>query len=50
VRRNFVRDYSSHPRLGLGEARSCPLGRRSLDLNSAHQSLQLVLMVVTSRV
>jgi hypothetical protein len=33
-----------------GEARSRPLGRRSLDLNRAHQSLQLMLMVVTSRV
>jgi hypothetical protein len=26
------------------------LSRRSLDLNRAHQSLQLVLMVITSRV
>jgi hypothetical protein len=50
VRRNFVRDYSSRPRLGLGEARSRPFGRRSFDLNRAHQSLQIVLMVVTSRV
>jgi hypothetical protein len=48
VRRNFVRDYSSRPRPGSGEARSRPLGRRSVDLNRAH--LQLVLMVVTSRV
>jgi hypothetical protein len=40
----------SRPRLGSGEARSRPLSRRSLDLNRAHQSLQLVLMVVTSRV
>jgi hypothetical protein len=50
VRRNFVQDYSSRPRLGSGEARSCPLGRRSLDLNRSHQSLQLALMVVTSLV
>jgi hypothetical protein len=50
ARRNFVRDYSSRPRLGSGEARSRPLGRRSLDLNRAHQSLQLVLMAVTSHV
>jgi hypothetical protein len=50
VRRNFVWDYSSRPRLGSGEMRSHPLGRRSLDMNHAHQSLQLVLMVVTSRV
>jgi hypothetical protein len=50
VRRNFVRDYSSRPRLGSGVARSRPLGRRSLDMNRAHQSLQLVLMVVTRRV
>jgi hypothetical protein len=35
---------------GRARARSRPLGRRSLDLNRAHQSLQLVLMVVTSRV
>jgi hypothetical protein len=34
---------------GRARARSRPLGRRSLDLNRAHQSLQLVLMVVTSR-
>jgi hypothetical protein len=27
-----------------------PLSGRSLDLNCAHQSLQLVLMVITSRV
>jgi hypothetical protein len=50
VRRNFVRDYSSRPRLGSSEARLCPSGRQSLDLNCAHQSLQLVLMVVISRV
>jgi hypothetical protein len=50
VRRNFVRDYSSRSRLGSGEARSRPSGRRRLDLNRAHQSLLLVLMVVTSRV
>jgi hypothetical protein len=50
VRRNFVRDYSPRPRLGSGEARSRPLGRRSLDLNRAHQSLRFVLRVVTSRV
>jgi hypothetical protein len=42
--------YCSRPRLGSGEARSRPLSRRSLDLNRAHQSLQLVLMVVTRRV
>jgi hypothetical protein len=40
----------SRPRLGSGEARSRPLGRRSLDLNHAHQSLRFVLRVVTSRV
>jgi hypothetical protein len=34
----------------LGAARSRPLGRRSLDLNRAHQSLRFVLRVVTSRV
>jgi hypothetical protein len=50
VRREFVWDYYSRPRLGSGEARSHPLSRRCLDLNRAHQSLQLVLMVVTSRV
>jgi hypothetical protein len=50
ARRNFVRDYSSRPRLSSGEARSRPLGRRSLDLNRAYQSLRFVLMVVTSRV
>jgi hypothetical protein len=50
VRRNFVRDYGSRPRLGSGEARSRPLGRRSLDLNRVHQALRFVLMVVTSRV
>jgi hypothetical protein len=33
-----------------GEARSCPLSGRSLDLNCTHQALQLVLMVITSRV
>jgi hypothetical protein len=26
------------PRLGSGEARSCPLSGRSLDLNRAHQA------------
>jgi hypothetical protein len=26
------------PRLGSGEARSCPLSGRSLDLNCAHQA------------
>jgi hypothetical protein len=50
ARREFVWDYCSCPRLGSGEARSRPLSRRSLDLNCAHQSLQLVLMVITSRV
>jgi hypothetical protein len=50
VRREFVWDYCSRPRLGSGEARSRPLSRLSLDLNRAHQPLQLVLMVVTSRV
>jgi hypothetical protein len=38
------------PARGQARARLRPLGRRSLDLNRAHQSLQLVLMVVTSRV
>jgi hypothetical protein len=38
------------PRLGSSEARSRPLSGRSLDLNCAHQALQLVLMVITSRV
>jgi hypothetical protein len=46
ARRNFIRDYSSRPRLGSGEARSRPLGSRSLDLNRTHQSLRFVLMVV----
>jgi hypothetical protein len=50
ARRNFVRDYSSCPRLGSSQARSRPLGRRSLDMNHAHQSLRFVLMVVTSHV
>jgi hypothetical protein len=50
VRREFAWDYSSRPRLGSGEARLRPLSRRSLDLNCAHQSLQFVLMVITSRV
>jgi hypothetical protein len=50
VRREFAWDYYSRPRLGSGEARSRPLSRRNLDLNCAHQSLQLVLMVITSRV
>jgi hypothetical protein len=50
ARREFVWDYCSRPRLGSGGARPRPLSRRSLDLNRAHQSLKLVLMVVTSRV
>jgi hypothetical protein len=50
VRREFAWDYCSRPRLGSGEARLRPLSRRSLDLNCAHQPLQLVLMVITSRV
>jgi hypothetical protein len=50
ARRKFVWDYCSRPRLGSGGARSRPLSRRSLDLNRAHQSLQPVLMVITSRV
>jgi hypothetical protein len=50
VRREFVWDFCFRPRLGSGEARSCPLSRRSLDLNRAHHSLQLALMVVTNRV
>jgi hypothetical protein len=39
MRREFVWDYCSCPRLGSGEARSRPLSGRSLDLNRAHQSL-----------
>jgi hypothetical protein len=50
ARCEFAWDYYSCPRLGLGEARSRPLSRRSLDLNCAHQSLQLVLIVISSRV
>jgi hypothetical protein len=38
------------PARGWARARSRPLGRRSLDLNRAHQSLRFVLMVFTSRV
>jgi hypothetical protein len=38
------------PARGWARARSRPLGRRSLDLNRAHQSLRFVLRVVTSRV
>jgi hypothetical protein len=33
---------------GLGRGEIASLGRRGLDLNRAHQSLQFVLMVVTS--
>jgi hypothetical protein len=43
-------DYCSCQRLGSGEAISRPLSIRSLGLNCAHQSLQLVLMAITSRV
>jgi hypothetical protein len=43
-------EYCSCPRLGSGEARSRPLSGRSFDLNHAHQSLRLALMVITSRV
>jgi hypothetical protein len=50
ARREFAWDYCSRPRLGSGEARSHPLSRWSLDLNCANQSLQLALMVVTSRI
>jgi hypothetical protein len=38
------------PEAGLGRGEIAPLSRRNLDLNRAHQSLQLALMVVTSRV
>jgi hypothetical protein len=50
ARREFAWDYCSCSRLGSGKARLRPLSRRSLDLNCAHQSLQFVLMVITSRV
>jgi hypothetical protein len=38
VRRESASVYCSYPRLGSGEARSCPLSGRSLDLNCAHQA------------
>jgi hypothetical protein len=38
VRRESAWVYCSCPRLGSGEARSCPLSGRSLDLNCAHQA------------
>jgi hypothetical protein len=38
------------PARGWAQARSRPLGRRSLDLNRAHQFLRFVLRVFTSRV
>jgi hypothetical protein len=50
VRRASAWVYCSCPRLGSSEERSCPLSGQSLDLNCAHQALQLVLMVITSRV
>jgi hypothetical protein len=48
--REFAWDYCFRPRLGSGEARLCPLSRRSLDLNCTHQPLQFALMVITGRV
>jgi hypothetical protein len=36
VRRESAWVYCSCSRLGSGEARSCPLSGRSLDLNCAH--------------
>jgi hypothetical protein len=49
---DFGRDVNSSeatvPARGWARARSRPLGRRSLDLNRAHQSLRFVLRVVTS--
>jgi hypothetical protein len=50
ARRESAWVYCSCPRLGSSEARSRPLSGWSLDLNCAHQALQLVLMVITSRV
>jgi hypothetical protein len=38
VRRESTWVYCSCPRLGSGEARSCPLSGRSLDLYCAHQA------------
>jgi hypothetical protein len=38
VRRESAWVYCFCPRLGSGEARSCPLSGRSLDLNCAHQA------------
>jgi hypothetical protein len=38
ARRESAWVYCSYPRLGSDEARSCPLSRRSLDLNHAHQA------------
>jgi hypothetical protein len=38
------------PETGIGRGEIVSLGRRGLDLNRAHQSLQFLLMVVTSRV
>jgi hypothetical protein len=38
------------PEAGVGRGEIASLGWRGLDLNRAHQSLQLVPMVVTSRV
>jgi hypothetical protein len=38
VRRDSAWVHCSCPRLGSGEARSCPLSGRSLNLNCAHQA------------
>jgi hypothetical protein len=38
VRRESVWVYCSCPRLGSGNARSCPLSGWSLNLNCAHQA------------
>jgi hypothetical protein len=38
ARRESALVYCSCPRLGSGEARSCPLSGRSFDLNCAHQA------------
>jgi hypothetical protein len=42
--------YEACPSWASGEARSHPLSGRSFDLNHAHQSLRLALMVITNRV
>jgi hypothetical protein len=48
--RDVTSSGTTVPARGWARARSRPLGRRSLDLNCAHQSLRFMLRVVTGRV